>query len=133
MAGLGAMFIGMIGGGIAWICMIVSIWILAAIVFIDAYRHGMKAWLWAFMALLFNYYSLPFYIYVRVKKATLKCSSCGTRVGEKKSFCPECGAEMPEIDDGAIAKKIIRYALIVIAIFSVIGFAYITIDGILNY
>ncbi len=133
MAGLGAMLIGMIGGGIAWICMIVSIWIFAAVVFIDAYRHGMKAWLWALMALLFNYYSLPVYIYVRIKKATLKCGSCGTKVGDKMSFCPGCGVTVQKFDDGAIAKKVLKYALIVIAIFSIIGVAYIAIDGIVNY
>lgn len=133
MAGLGAMLIGMIGGGIAWIIMIVSIWIFAAIIFIDAYRHNMKAWLWALMALLFNYYSLPVYVYVRIKKATLKCGSCGTKVGEKLNFCPNCGAEVRKIDDGAIAKKVLKYVLIGIAIFSVIGVAYITIDGIVNY
>lgn len=133
MAGLGAMLIGMIGGGIAMACIIVSTLILAAVVFIDAYRHNMKAWLWALMALLFNYYSLPVYVYVRIKKATLKCGSCGTKVGEKLNFCPNCGAEVRKIDDGAIAKKVLKYVLIGIAIFSVIGVAYITIDGIVNY
>lgn len=133
MAGLGAMFIGMIGGGIAMACIIVSTLILAVIIFIDAYRHNMKAWLWALMAVLFNYYSLPVYVYVRIKKATLKCGSCGTKVGEKLNFCPNCGAEVRKIDDGAIAKKVLKYVLIGIAIFSVIGVAYITIDGILNY
>lgn len=133
MAGLGAMFIGMIGGGIAWIIMIVSIWIFAAIIFIDAFRHGMKAWLWALAALLFNYYSLPVYIYVRIKKATLKCPSCGTKVGDKVKFCKGCGIEAPKYDDGAVAKKFLKYVLIALAIFSIIGIAYITIDGIVNY
>ncbi len=132
MAGLGAMLIGMIGGGIAWICFIVETLILAAVIFIDAYRHGMKAWLWALMALLFNFYSLPVYIYVRIKKATLKCGSCGTKVGEKMSFCPGCGAEVRKIDDGAIAKKVIKFVLIGFAVFEIIVVAFLTIDGILN-
>ncbi len=133
MAGLGAMLIGMIGGGIAWICFIVETLILVAVIFIDAYRHNMKAWLWALMALLFNFYSLPVYIYVRIRKATLKCGSCGTKVGEKMSFCPGCGAEVRKIDDGAIAKKVIKYVLIGIAVFEIIVVGFLAIDGILNY
>ena len=133
MAGLGAMFIGMIGGGIAWICFIVETLILAAVIFIDAYRHNMKAWLWALMALLFNFYSLPVYIYVRIKKATLKCPSCGTKVGDKVKFCKGCGIEAPKYDDGAIAKKFFKYVLIGIAVFEIIVVGFLAIDGILNY
>ena len=81
----------------------------------------MKAPLWALIALLFNFYSLPVYVIVRIKMATLKCASCGTRVGQKKKFCPECGAEVPKFDDGAIAKKVIKYVLIAVALFSVFG------------
>lgn len=132
MAGLGAMFIGMITGGIAMMCMIVLVCIFAAVIFIDAYRHGMKAWLWALMALLFNFYSLPVYIYVRIKKATLKCSSCGTKVGKKMEFCTGCGAETPKFDDGAIAKKVIKYVLIAFVILSLIGGLYVTIVSELN-
>ncbi len=120
MAGLGAMLIGMITGGIAWICFIAMTFILAAVIFIDAYRHKMKAVLWAVMALLFNFYSLPVYIFVRIKMAKLKCASCGTKVGQKKNFCPVCGAEAPKFDDGAIAKKVIKYVLIAVAVFVVI-------------
>lgn len=127
MAGIGAMLIGMITGGIVWICFIVETLILAAVIFIDAYRHKMKAWLWAIMALLFNFYSLPVYIYVRIKKATLKCGSCGTKVGEKMSFCPVCGAEVRKIDDAAIAKKVILFVLAAMAVISVLGGLYVAI------
>ncbi len=120
MAGLGAMLIGMIGGGIAWICCVIVICIYAAVIFIDAYRHKMKAVLWALMALLFNFYSLPVYIFIRIKMANLKCVSCGTKVGQKKNFCPVCGAEAPKYDDGAVAKKVIKYVLIAVAVFWVI-------------
>lgn len=132
MAGLGAMFIGMITGGIAMFTMFVLVCIFAAVIFIDAYRHGLKAWLWALTALLFNFYSLPVCIYVRIKKATLNCPSCGTKVGGKTKFCTECGAEVPELDDGAIAKKIIKIVLIVFVILSVIGGLYVTIVSELN-
>lgn len=117
MAGLGAMLIGMITGGIAWIFCIIGICIYAAVIFIDAYRHNMKAVLWGLMALLFNFYSLPVYIFVRIKMANFRCASCGTKVGQKKNFCPVCGAEVPKYDDGAVAKKVIKYVLIAIAVF----------------
>lgn len=133
MAGLGAMLIGMIGGGFAMICIIVETFLLVTVVFIDAYRHKMKAGLWALMVLLFNFYSLPVYIYVRIKKAMLKCGSCDTKVGEKMSFCPGCGAEVRKIDDGAIAKKVIKYVLIAFAVFEIIVVVFLAIDGILNY
>lgn len=132
MAGIGAMIIGMIGGGIAMAIMVVTIIIYAAIIFIDAYRHNMKAPLWALIALLFNFYSLPVYVIVRIKMATLKCASCGTRVGQKKNFCPECGAEVPKFDDGAIAKKVIKYVLIAVALFSVFGGIYVGLTDVIN-
>lgn len=132
MAGLGAMLIGMIGGGIAWICFILTTFILVAVIFIDAYRHNMKAGLWALMSLLFNFYSLPFYIYARIKSATVKCPSCGTRVGQKNNFCSECGTEAPRFDDGAFAKKIIKFVLIAIAVFSIVSVIWVALTGVLN-
>jgi DNA-directed RNA polymerase subunit RPC12/RpoP len=95
MAGLGAMFIGMIGGGIAMLCLFLMALILAVIVFIDARCSGMKAVFWGIIAFVFNIYSLPFYIYARVKSATVRCTSCGARVGSKNNFCPDCGARKP--------------------------------------
>lgn len=133
MAGLGAMTIGLIGGGIAWLCFITFTFLLAAVIFIDAYRHKMKAVLWCVMALLFNFYSLPVYIYVRIKMANIKCESCGEKVGQKKNFCPVCGTEVPKFDDGAFAKKVIKYVLIAVAAFSVLGSIYVALTGIINY
>lgn len=132
MAGLGAMAIGLIGGGIAWLCFITFTCLLAAAIFIDAYRHKMKAVLWCVMALLFNFYSLPVYIYVRIKMANLKCESCGEKVGQKKAFCPVCGTEVPKFDDGAIAKKVIKYVLIAVAVFSLLGSIYVALTGVIN-
>lgn len=133
MAGLGAMTIGLIGGGIAWLCFITFTCLLAAVIFIDAYRHKMKAVLWCVMALLFNFYSLPVYIYVRIKMANIKCESCGEKVGQKKNFCPVCGTEVPKFDDGAFAKKVIKYVLIAVVAFSVLGSIYVALTGIINY
>lgn len=132
MAGLGAMLIGMITGGVAMFMMFVIVCIFAAVVFIDAYRHGLKAWLWALMALLFNFYSLPVYIYVRIKKATLRCPSCGKKVDGKTIFCTECGTEVPQFDDGALAKKIIKIVIIAFVILSVVGGLYVGIVSELN-
>ncbi len=132
MAGMGAMLIGMITGGIAWICFIITTLILSVVIFIDAYRHNMKAVLWAVMAILFNFYSLPVYIFVRIKMATLKCASCGTKVGQKKKYCTVCGAEVPNFDDGAIAKKVIKYVIIALAAFGILGGVYVAVVTELN-
>lgn len=129
---MGAMIVGMITGGIAMAWFITITVIYVAIVFIDAYRHKMKAVLWAVVALIFNFWSLPVYIFVRIKIATLKCSSCGIRVGNGKNFCSECGTEIKKIDDGAIAKKFIKYVLIGWAVLSVIGVAYTAVTSIWN-
>ncbi len=126
------MIVGMITGGIAWACFIAFNILLTAVIFIDAYRHKMKAVIWALMTLLFSFYSLPVYIFVRIKMVTLKCASCGTKVGENKNFCPVCGTEIGKIDDGAIAKKVIKYVLIAFAVFSVLGGLYVTIVTELN-
>lgn len=122
---MGAMLIGMVTGGIAMVCLVAMIILYAAIIFIDAYRHKMKAVLWAVMALLFNLWSLPVYIIVRIKMANLKCASCGTKVGSKKLFCTECGTEVKKIDDGAIAKKVIMYVLAAYAVFFTLGMLWI--------
>ena len=128
---MGAMLISMVTGGIAMICIIAITAVYAAVIFIDAYRHNMKAFRWAFMAFFFNLYMLPVYIYVRVKIATLKCQSCGERVGGDKDFCPECGTAVQKVDDGKIAKKVILCVLAAYTAIMVIGMAYIIIvDGI---
>ncbi len=132
MAGLGAMIIGMITGGIAMIFFAVTVIILAVIIYFDARRHNMKAILWAVMALLFNFYSLPVYIFVRIKIATLKCSACGVKVGEGKNFCPECGAEIKKVDDGAIAKKVIIGVLVAWAVISILGGIYTAVVSYIN-
>ena len=122
---MGAMLIGMITGGIAWLCFIVITLTLAAIVFIDAYRHKMKTLLWAVAVLLFSFYAIPVYIIVRIKIARLKCSSCGARVNNNECLCTVCGNAVKKIDDGAIAKKVVLYALAVFAIISVLGGLYV--------
>lgn len=132
MAGLGAMIIGMISGGIMMFFIAIEIIVLAVIIYFDARRHNLKAFLWAVTALLFNYYSLPFYIYVRIKTANLKCESCGTKVGQKNNFCPVCGAQVKKFDDGAFAKKVIKYVLIAVAAFSLLGSIYVALTGIIN-
>ncbi len=132
MAGLGAMFIGMIGGGIAMLCLFLMALILAVIVFIDARCSGMKAVFWGIIAFVFNIYSLPFYIYARVKSATVRCTSCGARVGGKNNFCPDCGAEVQKYDDGAFGKKVLKIVLIIFGVFYVVSLAYIVIMGILS-
>lgn len=124
---MGAMLIGMVTGGIAMACFVAITIVYAAIIFIDAYRHKMKAVIWTVMALLFNFWSLPVYIIVRIKIANLKCTSCGTKVGSKKLFCPECGTQVKRIDDGTIAKKVILYVVAAFAIISVLGGLYVTI------
>lgn len=132
MAGLGAMFIGLLTGGVAWLCFIIINFLLAAVIFIDAYRHSMKAVLWGLMVLLFSFYSLPVYIYVRIKMANLKCESCGAKVGQKKNFCPVCGTEVKKFDDGAVAKKVIKYVLIAFAAFSLFGSIYVAVVNMIN-
>ena len=132
MAGLGAMFIGMIGGGIAMLCLFLVALILAVIVFVDARCKGMKAVFWGIIACVFNIYSLPFYIYARVKSATVRCTSCGARVGSKNNFCSDCGAEVQKYDDGAFGKKVLKIVLIIFGIFYVVSLAYIVIMGILS-
>ncbi|MBR4859504.1 MAG: zinc ribbon domain-containing protein [Clostridia bacterium] len=132
MAGLGAMIIGMITGGFMMLFIAVIAVIYAVIIYFDARRHGMKAILWAVMALIFNLYSLPVYIFVRVKIANLKCAACGTKVGEGKNFCPECGAEIKKIDDGAIAKKVIIGVLIAAVSVYVLGGIYMIIINYIN-
>lgn len=124
---MGAMLIGMVTGGIMMAYIIVSTVIYAVIIFIDAYRHKMKAVLWAVMALLFNLWSLPVYIIVRIKIARLKCGSCGAKVKNNENFCTGCGNAVRKIDDGAIAKKVILYVLAAIAVISVLGGLYVTI------
>lgn len=132
MAGLGAMIIGMITGGIMMAFIAVVTVIYAVIIYIDARRHNMKAILWSVMALLFNLYSLPVYIFVRIKIANLKCTSCGVKVGEGKNFCPECGAEIRKIDDGAIAKKVIIGVLIAWAAINILGGIYMIVINYIN-
>lgn len=129
---MGAMIIGMITGGIAMAWFIAITFLYVVIVFIDAYRHKMKAVLWAAIALLFNFWSLPVYVYVRIKIATLKCPSCGGKVSNDKNFCSCCGTEIKKVDDGAIAKKFLKYVLIGWAVFSVIGVAYTALTSIWN-
>ena len=124
---MGAMLVGMITGGIAWICFIIISIILATIVFIDAYRHKMKAVLWGLMVLLFNFYALTVYVIIRIKIARLKCGSCGTKVSNSENFCTGCGSPIKKIDDGKIAKKIILYVIAAIAVISVIGGLYVAI------
>ena len=133
MAGLGAMFIGMIGGGIAWLLFIMMTLMLVVIIIIDAHRHKMNAILWGVMALLFNFYSLPFYIFARIKSSVAKCGSCGTKIGYKYNFCPACGAEAQKFDDGAFAKKVLKIVLIVAAVFSGISVAWVALTGILDF
>ncbi len=132
MAGLGAMLIGMIGGGFAMICIVLMIIVDAVIIFIDAHRHGMNAVAWLIMALLFNLYGLPFYIYARIKKANLKCSSCGTKLKQKEDFCHVCGAEAPQFDDGAFAEKVIKVILLIVAGFIGISTLFLIITGMLG-
>lgn len=129
---MGAMLVGMITGGIAMAWFIAVTFIYTVIIFIDAYRHKMKAVIWAVIALLFNFWSLPVYIYVRIKIATLKCPSCGLKAGNSQNFCIGCGTEIKKIDDGAIAKKFIKYVLIGWAVISVIGVIYTAITSIWN-
>ena len=133
MAGLGAMLIGMIGGGIAMFCIALMIIVDAVIIFIDAHRHGMNAVAWLIMALLFNLYSLPFYIYARIKVATLKCPSCGTKVNNKDNFCPACGAQAPKFDDRAFAEKVMKVVLLIVAGFIGVSTLFLLISGMLDY
>ena len=124
---MGAMLVGMITGGIAWICFITINIVLTAIISIDAHRHKMKTVIWTVMVLLFSFYAVPVYIIVRIKIARLKCSSCGTRVNNNDCFCTVCGSAIKKIDDGAIAKKVFLYVLAAFAIISVLGGLYVTI------
>ncbi len=124
---MGAMLVGMITGGIAWICFIIITLTLAAIVFIDAYRHKMKAVLWGLMVLLFNFYAIPVYIIIRIKIARMKCGSCGAKVSNTENFCTECGNPIKKIDDGKIAKKVILCVIAAYIIFLILGMLYISI------
>ena len=112
MAGLGAMTIGLIGGGIAWFCFIVFRCLIALVISIDSYIHKMRVGIWCVMAIIFGSYALIVYIYARVKMETFKCESCGEKVGQKKNFCPVCGTEVAKFDDGAFAKKSIKWIII---------------------
>ena len=131
MAGLGAMIIGMITGGFMMAFIAAVTVIYAIIIYFDARRHGMKAILWAVLALIFSLYSLPVYVFVRVKIATLKCASCGVRVGEGKNFCPECGAEIKKVDDTAIAKKVIIGVVIAaVSVYILFGIYMIIVNNV---
>ena len=122
-----AMLIGLITGGAVMAFIVVITVVYAVVIFIDAYCHKMKAFLWGLMALLFNFWSLPVYIFVRIKIARMKCGSCGTKVKNTQSFCTECGNAVKKIDDGAIAKKVILCVLAASVIISVLGALYVMI------
>ncbi len=132
MAGPGAMLIGSVANIIIWFVAVVFRIILTAVIFVDAYRSGLKTVLWCVMAVLFGFYSLPFYIYVRIKTANLRCESCGEKVGQKKTCCSACGAQVKKFDDGAFAKKIIIYVLVGIAAFGVFGGLYVMLTDLIQ-
>ncbi len=132
MAGLGAMLIGMIGGGVAMLCIILMTILDAVIIFVDAHRHGMNAVAWLIMALLFNLYSLPFYIFARIKTSTLKCSSCRTKVNHKDNFCPVCGSTVAKFDDGAFAEKVMKIVLMTVAVFIGVSVIFLLVTGMLG-
>ena len=131
MAGLGAMTISLIGGGIAWLCMVTVRCLITAAVFIDAYIHKMKVGLWTILTLFFGFYSLPFYIYARIKTVTFRCESCGEKVGQKKNFCPVCGTEVPKFDDGAFAKKSIKWIILLVIVFIIFSGIYTLVKDVI--
>lgn len=131
MAGLGAMTISLIGGGIAWLCMITIRCLFIAAVFIDSGIHKMKTLNWCIMALFFGFYILPFYIYARIKMANVKCESCGEKVGQKKNFYPVCGTEVPKFDDGAFAKKSIKWIILLVIVFIIFSGIYTLVKDVI--
>lgn len=118
---MGAMLVGMITGMAAMAFAVTIQIIITVILFIDAYRHNMKAVRWAIAGFMFNFWSLPVYIIVRIKMANPKCKSCGEKLRADQNFCPVCGTAVKKIDDGAIAKKFILYAILASVVICVLG------------
>ena len=113
---MGAMIIGMITGGIAWIMFIISSIINAVIMFFLARYLKMNSIKWAISGLILNFYCEVFFVIALIAMNTRKCKSCGERVENIDGYCVNCGEKITKLDDGKFA---LRYPLIIW--FSILG------------
>lgn len=113
---MGAMIVGMITGGIAWIIFIISSIINAVIMFFLARYLKMNSLKWAISGLILNFYCEVFFVAALIAMKTRKCKSCGARVENIDGYCVNCGKEISKLDDGKFALK---YPLIIW--FSILG------------
>lgn len=117
---MGAMIIGMITGGIAWMMLIISSIINAVIMFFLARYLKMNSVKWAISGLILNFYCEVFFVIALIAMKTRKCKSCGARVENIDGCCVNCGEKITKLDDGKFA---IRYPLIIW--FSILGISAI--------
>lgn len=113
---MGAMLIGMITGGIAWMMFIISSIINAVIMFFLARYLKMNSVKWAVSGLILNFYCEVFFVIALIAMNTRKCKSCSARVENIDGFCVNCGEKISKLDDGKFALK---YPLIIW--FSILG------------
>lgn len=102
---MGAMIIGMITGGIAWIMLIISSIINAVIMLFLARYLKMNSVKWAISGLILNIYSEIFFVAALIAMKTRKCKSCGARIENIDGYCVNCGEKISKLDDGKFALK----------------------------
>lgn len=122
---MGAMIIGMITGGIAWMMFIISSIINAVIMFFLARYLKMNSVKWAISGLILNFYCEVFFVIALIAMKTRKCKACGTRVENIDGFCVNCGEKISKLDDGKFA---LRYPFIIFLIIFAV-FALLCVIG----
>ena len=102
---MGAMIIGMITGGIAWMFFIISSILNAVVMFFLARYLKMNSVKWGISGLVFNFYCEIFFIAALIAAKTRKCKSCGKRIENIDGYCVNCGEKITKLDDGKFALK----------------------------
>ncbi|MBR3780990.1 MAG: hypothetical protein IKK63_07315 [Clostridia bacterium] len=102
---MGAMLIGMITGGIAWMMFIISSIINAVIMFFLARYLKMNSVKWAVSGLILNFYCEVFFVIALIAMNTRKCKSCSARVENIDGCCVNCGEKITKLDDGRFALR----------------------------
>lgn len=107
---MGAMLIGMITGGIAWIMFIISSIINAVIMFFLARYLRMNSVKWGISGLVLNFYSEIFFVVALIAMKTRKCKSCGKKIENIDGYCVNCGEKITKLDESKFA---LRYPLFI--------------------
>ncbi len=102
---MGAMLIGMITGGIAWIFFIISSIVNAVVMFFLARYLKMNSFKWAISGLILNFYSEIFFVAALIAMKTRKCKSCGKKIENIDGYCVNCGEKITKLDDGRFALR----------------------------